>query len=318
MIFQMFQSSGPKSAPARRRTRAPRYHLALEGLEERTVMSAAAVAHIAMPPAHIAAHALHNITSPKVNVPINVTSASLTGITSNAGQITSATGTLAGTIAGQAFKTTMTITQGMTTATPTSPSVPVLHLRLDPIHLNLLGLKVDTSPICLDINAQTGPGNLLGNLVGGIANLLNQSAPTTAVGTTSLLGNLNTLLNQVVTTTTGAQSSLLGAVNTALKDAFGQLGHTAVTGTTAGATNILTLSVGPLNLNLLGLVVNLDNCSGGPVTVAITAQPGAGNLLGNLLSGVAHLLDSPGNPVGGILAQLNQVLGIVRNARPVV
>jgi len=278
-------------------------------------MSAAALAHVAIPAAHVAPHA--SLTaSPKLSVPINITSASITGITQNAaGQITSVTGTLVGTIAGHAFSTPLTITQSMTAATP---SVPVLHLMLGPIHLNLLGLKVDTSQICLDISAHPGPGNLLGNLVGGLANLLNQAAPTTPAGTTSLLGSLNTLLNQVVTTTTGARSSLIGAVNTALGNALGQLGNAAVTGTTAGATNILTLSVGPLNLDLLGLVVNLDNCAGGPVTVAITAQPGAGNLLGNLLSGVAHLLDSPGNPAGGILAHLNQILGILRNAHPVV
>src|SRR5215212_978041 len=36
----------------------------------------------------------------------------------------------------------------------------ILHLELGPIHLDLLGLKVDTSKICLDINAISGPGNL--------------------------------------------------------------------------------------------------------------------------------------------------------------
>jgi len=48
-----------------------------------------------------------------------------------------------------------------------------------------------------------------------------------------------------------------------------------------------------LNLNLLGLVVTLDNCQtpAGPVTVDINAIPGRGNLLGNLLAGLAHALD---------------------------
>lgn len=45
-------------------------------------------------------------------------------------------------------------------------------------------------------------------------------------------------------------------------------------------------------MNLLGLQVNLDNCNNGRVTVNVTAVPGAGNLLGNLLCDLSHLLDS--------------------------
>ena len=39
---------------------------------------------------------------------------------------------------------------------------------------------------------------------------------------------------------------------------------------------LLHLSLGAVNLNLLGLVVNLNNCAtpAGPVTVDITAQSG--------------------------------------------
>ena len=58
--------------------------------------------------------------------------------------------------------------------------------------------------------------------------------------------------------------------------------------------NILNLSLGPVDLTLLGLNVHLDNCNNGPVTVSVTAVPGAGNLLGNLLCDVSHLLDNPG------------------------
>ena len=47
-----------------------------------------------------------------------------------------------------------------------------LNLALGPINLSLLGLNVDTSPICLDITAQQG-GGLLGDLLCGVANLLN-------------------------------------------------------------------------------------------------------------------------------------------------
>src|SRR5215211_3581944 len=49
---------------------------------------------------------------------------------------------------------------------------------------------------------------------------------------------------------------------------------------------ILDLELGPLDLNLLGLVVHLD-----AINLEITAVPGAGNLLGNLLCAIANLLN---------------------------
>ena len=44
------------------------------------------------------------------------------------------------------------------------------------------------------------------------------------------------------------------------------------------------------------------------VVLDITAQQGAGNLLGNLLCAVAGLLDSP----GGLSRVLNQILGVLQ------
>ena len=71
--------------------------------------------------------------------------------------------------------------------------------------------------------------------------------------------------------------------------------------TPAGCT-ILTLDLGPLHLDLLGLVVDLA-----PVNLDVTAVPGAGNLLGNLLCAVAGLLDG-GGPLGRIASLLNRIL----------
>ena len=48
----------------------------------------------------------------------------------------------------------------------------ILDLDIGAIHLNLLGLVVDLAPIHLDITGQTGPGQLLGNLLCGLAGLL--------------------------------------------------------------------------------------------------------------------------------------------------
>jgi hypothetical protein len=73
---------------------------------------------------------------------------------------------------------------------------PILHLVLGPLDLDLLGLKVHLNQVVLDITAQSGPGNLLGNLLCSVANLLNQPAlPVDQL--TSLLNILNTLLNNL-------------------------------------------------------------------------------------------------------------------------
>jgi len=69
---------------------------------------------------------------------------------------------------------------------------------------------------------------------------------------------------------------------------------------------ILDLVLGPLDLNLLGLVVHLDT-----VHLNITAEQGPGNLLGNLLCAIAGLLDGPGGALHGIAALLNRILAIL-------
>ena len=64
-----------------------------------------------------------------------------------------------------------------------------------------------------------------------------------------------------------------------------------------GACNVLNLVLAPLDLNVLGLQVHLDQ-----VVLDVVAQSGAGQLLGNLLCFVAGLLDG-GGPLAGLLTQ---------------
>ena len=79
-------------------------------------------------------------------------------------------------------------TAATSSATPAATaSCSVLSLVLGPINLNVLGLQVTTNQIMLNINAIPGAGNLLGNLLCDVANLLN-SPNATLVG----------LLNQIV------------------------------------------------------------------------------------------------------------------------
>ena len=70
----------------------------------------------------------------------------------------------------------------------------------------------------------------------------------------------------------------------------------------SGQCRILFLDVGPIFLDVLGLQVRTSR-----ITVDITAVAGPGNLLGNLLCQLAHLLDQ--NPLNLTLIQnlLNQI-----------
>jgi hypothetical protein len=72
-------------------------------------------------------------------------------------------------------------------------SCTILHLVLGPLNLNLLGLKVHLNKVVLDITAQSGSGNLLGNLLCAVAHLLDNTSPTL----TDLL-KLSSLLNQII------------------------------------------------------------------------------------------------------------------------
>jgi hypothetical protein len=115
------------------------------------------------------------------------------------GKKTFAVGKLTGSINGQRVNRAVTLPVSVDTGTAgtrQAASCPVLHLVLGPLDLNLLGLHVHLNQVVLDITAVPGAGNLLGNLVCDVANLLNQSP--TAGQLTGLLNTLNTLLGQIV------------------------------------------------------------------------------------------------------------------------
>ena len=76
---------------------------------------------------------------------------------------------------------------------PTPNACQILNLTLQPLDLNLLGLRVRTSRIDLRVEGVPGAGNLLGNLLCGITGILDPQAATPA--TPSLLTQvLNALL----------------------------------------------------------------------------------------------------------------------------
>jgi hypothetical protein len=140
-------------------------------------------------------------------------------------------------------------------------------------------------------NALTVTGAVAGttNVFNGVLDITRfavQNGQIVAIG--QLTGTLTNTVNGVTT--------VIGQVN--------QLVTLPVTPGNA-TCEILNLQIGAISLNLLGLQIDLA-----PISLVITAQQGAGNLLGNLLCAVAGLLDR-GGPLTGITGLLNNILRIL-------
>jgi hypothetical protein len=141
------------------------------------------------------------------------------------------------------------------------------------------------------------------------------TAPTTVPitgttnGVTSFVGSFNLTQFANQNGQLMAVGNLVGTLTdpvTGLTQSVNQVVSLPVGGnaTTSGTCDILHLDLGPLNLDLLGLQVHLNE-----VVLDITAQSGPGNLLGNLLCSVAGLLDN-GTGLNGLANLLNHLLGL--------
>lgn len=201
-------------------------------------------------------------------------------------------------------------------------SCDILTLTLGPIFLNLLGLVVETTEINLVITGEQGPGNLLGNLLCGVAGLLDQPSA------------LATLLNRILALLGGSVSSgspLTGVLPITITNFANQNGQLVakffvngpngavgpfvtaaqVIAPPDGSCEVLTLTLGPIDLNLLGLRVQLFGATPeDPITILIYAVPGPGNLLGNLVCGLVRLLDGAptATRLNAIVSFLNRIL----------
>jgi hypothetical protein len=289
-MLHLFGFLRTRPAPA-----APRYHQfrpRVEEMEAREVLSASPLLAPALAPALVSTAS--TVQEAVSLFPIQVNSVSITGLANNTlSLVANAT-----TPNGVNFQIPLTLVN-----TTPNAAIPILDLHIGEIHLDVLGLKVDTSEICLRISAQTGPGNLLGNLLGSVASLLDQGL------------TLDQFLSGLSPT---QQSDLSSGLSGLINGAFSAIGSPtdAATGgtsvTSTGTTQILNLSLGPVDLNLLGLQVELDNCDDGPVTVAISAESGPGKLLGNLLGGLSHLLDGNAN-ANALINKLEKIAGRIAN-----
>jgi hypothetical protein len=141
------------------------------------------------------------------------------------------------------------------------------------------------------------------------------AAPSTSgltvpiTGTTANGGAFNGTLNVTHFQAVNGQLQAVGTLSGTITDATGAVVGTVTNmpvtlpvAAASGTCQVLNLTLGPLDLNLLGLMVHLNQ-----VVLNITAQSGPGNLLGNLLCGVAHLLDSNGS-ANGLAGLLNNLL----------
>ena len=131
---------------------------------------------------------------------------------------------------------------------------------------------------------------------------------------TDALGGTGTFVGTFDIQRFAVQNGVLSAVGTLTGTLTNSLG--AVIGTItqslalpvtniSGTCDILHLELGPLDLNLLGLMVHLDK-----VVLDITAQQGGG-LLGDLLCSVADLLNNGSAPLSSIARLLNNILRIL-------
>jgi hypothetical protein len=104
-------------------------------------------------------------------------------------QATTITGTLTGTLTDSAGTVLGSVTRTITLdVIGGEGSCQILDLVLGPLNLDLLGLEVFLDTVHLNITAQSGPGNLLGNLLCAVAGLLDDNTLGTA---------LAQLLNQI-------------------------------------------------------------------------------------------------------------------------
>jgi hypothetical protein len=157
------------------------------------------------------------------------------------------------------------------------------------------------------INAplMTAAGEAAGTLQGTIYLTRIDLVDGALVGTARIIGTATTAAgSQAVDFTTTAPLTMNGAGGVA------QLaGATTQDATTQaiGECDIVNLVLGPLHLDILGLVVDLNQ-----VVLDVVAQAGAGNLLGNLLCAVVSLLDGIAllPMLTQLLEQINAILAI--------
>jgi hypothetical protein len=176
------------------------------------------------------------------------------------------------TVVRRPFTATVALPQQSTQAS----TCPVLTLELDQVSLDLLGLHVDLSKVILTVTANAQDGSL-GKLFCKVASGGTTAGPASA----STARTLTAVTRQ---SGFGRQGMNVG-VPTQRVQALGP-----------GPCSIVDLLLGPLHLELLGLIVDLNQ-----IHLQITADPNGG-VLGSALCSIAApattttITPAPGTP----------------------
>ena len=133
-------------------------------------------------------------------------------------------------------------------------------------------------------------------IMAGVRRVFNGVLKVASVTANSVTGAL-TASGTLTGTLTSATGQVLGTVNQAVSGI-------PVTGISGSCTS-LTLTLGPLGLDLLGLMFHLNQA-----VLAITVQSGSGTMLGNQLCSVTNLLNggSTSNMLTQLVGLVNQIL----------
>jgi len=210
--------------------------------------------------------------------PLRITDINVKGVRATGANTLVATLDLTGQLVGQAFtlhNVQLPVTLRLT-PDPADPPCQILNLSLEIEYLNLLGLVVelndcDEEPITLDVFGDP-EGGLLGQLLCGLLGGLD-------IG----LIDLSDLLENPL-----ALADIQALLNEFFDKLLAQAGPPTDQGQNQASPNaceVLTLHLGPINLDLLGL-----NVATSEICLFVYAEPNQG-LLGNLLCGLTDLLN---------------------------
>lgn len=208
------------------------------------------------------APAMAQATAGQVSVKFQIqkfvkTKHSLTALGTVLATFTPADGSAATTVK-QPFRAKVTTAAKLFSGASSQRICNVLNLTLDGLSLNLLGLHVDLSKVVLNITADSH-GGVLGSLF------------------CSLAGKKISLAKAATKLTHAAKNS--GLATHGVKFA---VPASATSAQAPGPCQVLDLLLGPLHLNLLGLIVDLNQ-----VHLQITADPNGG-VLGSLLCSLTN------------------------------
>lgn len=145
-----------------------------------------------------------------------------------------------------------------------------------------------TAPPALPAGPLSSLSSLVSGTLAGTFNITNFAVQNSS-GTPQLVA-IGTLIGTLTSSSTGQALPVL-------------LNNVAIPVAATGTCPVLSLALGTVHLNVLGLIVDIPT----PINVNIVAQSGPGNLLGNLLCDVTNLLNG-GASLNQIATALNQLL----------